>query len=102
MVERLAARAGVLKPRLYLLERGPLLSLSAGRGRVSSALAGTPGLVALQSPAGGAGGRAKAQALPSPARPAALALRGSRPRELGARRHAGARRAAVAGGGRGR
>jgi heat shock protein HtpX len=50
-VERLAARAGVLKPRLYLLERGPLLALSAGRGRMSSALAVTPGLVALQSPA---------------------------------------------------
>jgi heat shock protein HtpX len=50
-VERLAARARVLKPRLYLLERGPLLALSAGRGRVSSALAVTPGLVALQSPA---------------------------------------------------
>jgi len=50
-VERLAARAGVLKPRLYLLERGPLLALAAGRGRTSSALALTPGLVALQSPA---------------------------------------------------
>src|ERR671938_1865744 len=50
-VERLAARAGVLKPRLYLLERGPLLALSAGRGRMSSALAVTPALVALQSPA---------------------------------------------------
>src|ERR671937_1930715 len=50
-VERLAMRAGVLKPRLYLLERGPLLALAAGRGRVSSALAVTPGLVALQSPA---------------------------------------------------
>src|SRR5439155_4367967 len=50
-VERLAMRAGVLKPRLYLLERGPLLALAAGRGRMSSALAVTPGLVALQSPA---------------------------------------------------
>src|SRR5438067_5771059 len=50
-VERLAARAGVLKPRIYLLERGPLLALSAGRGRMSSVLAVTPGLVALQSPA---------------------------------------------------
>jgi heat shock protein HtpX len=50
-VERLAARAGVLKPRLYLLERGPLLALAAGRGRMSSALALTPGLVTLQSPA---------------------------------------------------
>src|SRR5205809_8125060 len=38
-VERLATRAGVLKPRLYLLERGPLLALAAGRGRMSSALA---------------------------------------------------------------
>src|SRR5438105_677670 len=50
-VERLAARAGVLKPRLYLVERGPLLALSAGRGRMSSALGVTPGLVALQAPA---------------------------------------------------
>jgi heat shock protein HtpX len=50
-VELLAARAGVLKPRLYVLERGPLLALAAGRGRMSSALALTPGLVALQSPA---------------------------------------------------
>src|SRR2546423_14043418 len=35
-VERLAMRAGVLKPRLYLLERGPLLAPAPRPGRTSS------------------------------------------------------------------
>ncbi len=50
-VERLAARAGVAKPRLYLIERGPPLALAAGRGPASSALAVTASLAALPAPA---------------------------------------------------
>lgn len=50
-VERLAARAGVAKPRLYLIERGPPLALAAGRGATSSGLALTASLAALPAPA---------------------------------------------------
>lgn len=50
-VERLAARAGVVKPRLYLIEKGPPLALAAGRGAASSALAVTASLAALPAPA---------------------------------------------------
>jgi len=50
-VERLAARAGVAKPRLYLIERGPPLALAAGRGASSSAIAVTGSLAALPVPA---------------------------------------------------
>ncbi len=50
-VERLAARAGVSKPRLYLIERGPPLALAAGRGASSSAVAVTASLAALPAPA---------------------------------------------------
>ena len=38
-VERLAARAGVLKPRLYLIPDGMPLALATGRGPTFSALA---------------------------------------------------------------
>lgn len=50
-VERLALRAHVAKPRLYLIEHGPPLALSAGRGPGSSVLAVTTALVALGPPA---------------------------------------------------
>ena len=49
--ERLAVRAGVAKPRLFLIEQGPPLALSAGRGPRSSAIAMTAALVALPAPA---------------------------------------------------
>ena len=47
LVARLAARAQVVKPRLYLVERGPPLGLAAGRGVWSSTVALTAGLLAL-------------------------------------------------------
>jgi heat shock protein HtpX len=47
VVARLAARAQVVKPRLYLIARGPPLGLAAGRGVWSSTIAFTPGLLAL-------------------------------------------------------
>jgi heat shock protein HtpX len=47
IVARLATRARVVKPRLFLMERGPPLGLAAGRGVWSSAIAFTPGLLAL-------------------------------------------------------
>jgi heat shock protein HtpX len=47
MVARLAARAQVVKPRLFLLDRGPPLGLAAGRGVWSSTIAFTTGLLAL-------------------------------------------------------
>ena len=49
-VERLAGRAGVAKPRLYVIEKGPPLALAAGRGANSSAIALTEALAFL--PAG--------------------------------------------------
>src|SRR5437899_6578073 len=50
-VERLAVRAGVAKPRLYVIEKGPPLALAAGRGANSAAIAVTEALVLLPSPA---------------------------------------------------
>jgi len=50
-VERLAARAGVLKPRLYVIPDGLPLSLATGRGPTSSALAVSSGLLAACPPA---------------------------------------------------
>jgi len=47
VVAGLAARAQVVKPRLYVIERGPPLSLAAGRGVWSSTIAFTMGLLAL-------------------------------------------------------
>jgi heat shock protein HtpX len=50
-VERLAAVAGVLKPRLYLLSDGHPRALAAGRGPAGSALAVSTGLLAAATPA---------------------------------------------------
>ena len=50
-VEGLAARAGVPKPKLHLIESGPPLALVAGRGGRGTALAVTAALVALPAPA---------------------------------------------------
>ena len=50
-VERLAARAGVVKPRLYVISDGFPRALSAGRGAMSSALAVSTGLLGLPAPA---------------------------------------------------
>ena len=50
-VERLAARAAVAKPRLYLIPQGPPLALAAGRGPHSSALAISAALAGLSTPA---------------------------------------------------
>jgi heat shock protein HtpX len=49
--ERLAARAGVAKPKLYLVESGPPLALAGGRGIRGSAVAVTGALLALPAPA---------------------------------------------------
>jgi heat shock protein HtpX len=46
-VERLAGRAAIAKPRLYLIEKGPPLALAAGRGAHSSAIAVTDALARL-------------------------------------------------------
>jgi len=51
VVERLAGRVGVAKPKLYVIEKGPPLALAAGRGAHSSAIAATEALVRLPSPA---------------------------------------------------
>jgi heat shock protein HtpX len=50
-VEHLAVRAGIAKPRVYLIEQGPPLALVAGRGPSSSALLVTSALAALPAPA---------------------------------------------------
>ena len=50
-VERLAARAGVLKPKLYLIPDGLPLALATGRGPAFSALALSSGCVAACPPA---------------------------------------------------
>ena len=50
-VERLAARAGVLKPRLYVIPDGFPRALSAGRGAMSSSVAVSVGLMGLPAPA---------------------------------------------------
>jgi heat shock protein HtpX len=51
IVERLAVRAGVAKPRLYVIEKGPPLALAAGRGANTSAIVATEALVRLPVPA---------------------------------------------------
>jgi len=50
-VERLAVRAEVTKPRLYVIEKGPPLALAAGRGANSSSIVATDALVRLPVPA---------------------------------------------------
>jgi heat shock protein HtpX len=50
-VERLAALAGVLKPRLYLIEDGLPRALAAGRGPHGSAIAFSAGLLSAATPA---------------------------------------------------
>jgi heat shock protein HtpX len=50
-VERLAAKAGVAKPKLYLLDDGHPRSYAVGRGPAGSALAVSSGLLAALPPA---------------------------------------------------
>jgi heat shock protein HtpX len=50
-VERLALRAGVARPRLFVLDDGHPRALAVGRGASGSALALSNGLLALLSPA---------------------------------------------------
>jgi heat shock protein HtpX len=50
-VERLAAVAGITKPRLYLMDDGLPRALAAGRGPRGSALAVSAGLLSAASPA---------------------------------------------------
>jgi heat shock protein HtpX len=50
-VERLAARAGIVKPRLYLIPDGLPIAAATGRGLRSSALAVSTGCVAACTPA---------------------------------------------------
>ena len=50
-IERLAARAGVAKPRLYLMDDGLPRALATGRGPRGSALAVSAGLLTAASPA---------------------------------------------------
>jgi heat shock protein HtpX len=50
-LERLAAKAGLAKPRLYLLPDGHPRALSAGRGPRGSAIAVSTGLLAIATPA---------------------------------------------------
>ena len=50
-VERLAARAGITKPRLYLVPNGLPIAASTGRGIRSSALAVSTGCIAACTPA---------------------------------------------------
>ena len=50
-VERLAARAGILKPKLYLIPDGMPLSLATGRGPTYSAVAVSSGCLAACPPA---------------------------------------------------
>ncbi len=51
MVETLAAKAGVVKPRLYLISDGYPRSLSVGRGPISSSVVFSRGLLTAASPA---------------------------------------------------
>jgi heat shock protein HtpX len=51
IVEKLALGAGVAKPRVYVIEKGPPLALAAGRGANSAAIAATEALVRLPVPA---------------------------------------------------
>ena len=50
-VERLAARAGIVKPRIYLIPDGLPLALATGRGPTYSAIALSSGLVSACPPA---------------------------------------------------
>jgi heat shock protein HtpX len=50
-IERLAARAGVAKPRLYLMDDGLPRALATGRGPRGSTLALSSGLLSAASPA---------------------------------------------------
>jgi heat shock protein HtpX len=50
-VERLAARAGVVKPRLYVIPDAFPRALSAGRGAMSSAVAVSTGVLGWSAPA---------------------------------------------------
>jgi heat shock protein HtpX len=50
-IERLAARAGVVKPRLYLMDDGLPRALATGRGPRGSTLAVSSGLLSAASPA---------------------------------------------------
>jgi len=50
-IERLAARAGVAKPRLYLMDDGLPRALATGRGPRGSTLAVSAGLLSAASPA---------------------------------------------------
>ena len=49
-LERLAARAGIAKPRVYLLRDGHPRALAAGRGATGAAVAVTTGLLAAAPP----------------------------------------------------
>jgi heat shock protein HtpX len=51
LVERLALRARVVKPRLYVISDGFPRALSAGRGAASSAIAVSTGLLGIPAPA---------------------------------------------------
>jgi heat shock protein HtpX len=51
LVEKLSLRAGIAKPRVYVIEKGPPLALSTGRGVSSSAIVATEALVRLPAPA---------------------------------------------------
>lgn len=50
-VERLAARAGIAKPRLYLIPDGLLLTAATGRGHRNSAVAVSTGCLSACTPA---------------------------------------------------
>jgi heat shock protein HtpX len=50
LVEKLSLRAGIAKPRVYVIEKGPPLALSTGRGVNSSAIVATEALVRLPAP----------------------------------------------------
>lgn len=50
-VERLSSRAGILKPRLYLVPDGLPIAAATGRGVTSSALAVSTGCIAACAPA---------------------------------------------------
>jgi heat shock protein HtpX len=50
-VERLAARAGVAKPKLYLIQDGLPRAMAAGRGPRGSTVAISTGLLSVMSPA---------------------------------------------------
>ena len=50
-LERLAARAGVAKPKLYLIQDGLPRAMAAGRGPRGSAIAVSAGLLSAASPA---------------------------------------------------